>query len=78
MFGDKLKIAISEPLAKPDTNNNRNVNTRHSITDKLGALKCTSEKTNGNIVLSNFLKTVKHYLVVTKELFLSTSHLPTL
>ena len=37
--GIRLKKAISEPLAKPETNNKKNANTSATTTPKVGEMK---------------------------------------
>ena len=51
--GDKLKNAISEALANPDTNNSNIAMTKAKSTPKDGAFKCTSLNVSDRNVMSN-------------------------
>lgn len=42
-FGERLKNAISEPLAKPDMISNKIVIAKHINTERVGAVKWTSD-----------------------------------
>ena len=56
--GERLKKAISEPLAKPDINSKTTVNAIANITPTDGILKYTSDKESAKNEKSNVIRYV--------------------